>query len=77
MSIFSNNRLINICVMDDWTKSLNEGIPVDIIYMDYMKAFDKVSHRHLLHKLENFGIHHHILNWIKDFLCRNVDRPCL
>ena len=57
-----------ICVMDDWTKSLNEGIPVHIIYMDYMKAFDKVSHRHLLHKLENFGIHHHILNWIKDFL---------
>jgi len=37
--------------MDDWTKSLNEGIPVDIIYLDYMKAFYKVSHRHLLHKL--------------------------
>jgi len=57
-----------ICVMNDWTKSLNEGTPVDIIYLDYMKAFDKVSHRHLLHKLQNFGIHHHILKWIQDFL---------
>ena len=38
---------------------MNEGTPVDIIYLDYMKAFDKVSHRHLLHKLQNFGIHHH------------------
>ena len=47
---------------------MNEGTPVDIIYLDYMKAFDKVSHRHLLHKLQNFGIHHHILNWIQDFL---------
>ena len=56
-----------ICVVNDWTKSLNEGTPVDIIYLDYMKAFDKVSHRHLLHKLQNFGIHRHILKWIQDF----------
>jgi len=57
-----------ICVMDDRTKFLNEGTPVDIIYLDYMTVFDKVSHRHLLHKLQNFGIHHHILKWIHDFL---------
>jgi len=42
-------------------KSLNDGTPVDTIYLDYMKAFDKVSHQHLLHKLQNFDIHHHIL----------------
>jgi len=46
-------------IMDDWTKSLNEGTPVDIIYLDYMKVFVIFSHRHLLHKLQNFGIHHY------------------
>jgi len=32
-----------------------------------MKAFDKVSHEHLLHKLHHVGVHHQILDWIHDF----------
>ena len=35
-------------VMDDWTKLLDQGIAVDVVYMDFMKAFDKVSHTHLI-----------------------------
>jgi len=38
-------------VMDEWTKLLDHWTAVDIIYLDFMKAFDKVSHSHLLHKL--------------------------
>jgi len=57
-----------IRVMDDWTKQLDHGRSVDVIYMDFMKAFDKVSHEHLLHKLRHLGVHHHILDWIHDFL---------
>jgi len=33
-----------------------------------MKAFDKVSHDHLLHKLQSLGIHHKIILWLQDFL---------
>ena len=38
-------------VLEDVTKWLNEGSPVDIIYLDLKKAFDKVPHRRLLLKL--------------------------
>ena len=36
--------------------------------MDFMKAFDKVLHDHLLHKLPSLGIHHMIILWLQDFL---------
>jgi hypothetical protein len=40
----------------------------DLIIMDFAKAFDKVSHRRLLYKLEYYGIQTHTLNWIQAFL---------
>jgi len=57
-----------IRVMDDWMNYLDKGMTVDIVYMDFMKAFDKVSHDHLLHKLQSLGIHHKIILWLEDFL---------
>ena len=57
-----------IRVMGDWTNYLDQGMTVDIVYMDFMKAFDKVSHDHLLHKLQSLGIHHKIILWLQDFL---------
>ena len=36
--------------------------------MDFAKAFDKVPHRHLLYKLQYFGINGNTLNWISAFL---------
>ena len=34
------------------TKLLDEGVPVDVIYLDFAKAFDKVPHARLLKKLK-------------------------
>ena len=46
-----------------------EGRAVDIICLDFQKAFDKVPHRKLLNKVESHGISGHIHLWISDWLC--------
>ena len=53
------------CFLEE--KWLDEGSPVDIIYMylDFQKAFDKVSHQRLLLKLKAHGIGDGIIDWIE------------
>ena len=41
---------------------------VDVIYLDFQKAFDTVPHQRLLNKLTSFGIHGNVLKWIEKFL---------
>ena len=38
--------------LEEITKWIDEGSPVDIIYLDFQKAFDKVPHQRLLLKLK-------------------------
>ena len=44
------------------------NIPVDVIYLDYAKAFDTVPHQRLLKQVESFGIKDKALAWITAFL---------
>lgn len=48
--------------------------PVDVIYLDFKKAFDRVSHQLLLHKLQAYGVDGNLLKWIEDWLCGRVQR---
>jgi len=49
--------LTNLLVfMEKVTDYLDSGFPVDVIYLDFQKAFDKVPHRRLLMKLSAHGI---------------------
>ena len=41
---------------------------VDIILLDFSKAFEKVPHQRLLHKLDYYGVRGDILRWIQSFL---------
>ena len=60
-----------LCFLEDVTKWLDEGSPVDIIYLDFKKAFDKVPHQRLLLKLKAHGIGNGMINWIEKWL---IDR---
>ena len=55
-------------VMDEWTDILDAGGTIDVCYMDFMKAFNKVPHRCLIAKLHSHGIQGKLLDWIHSFL---------
>ena len=38
---------------------------VDIIYLDFKKAFDKVPHERLILKIKSYGIEGNLLKWIR------------
>ena len=54
--------------LEKWTRMLDDGGSVDVAYFDYSKAFDKVSHRLLLLKLEAYGIEGRLLKWLEAWL---------
>ena len=51
-----------------WTSELDGGNRVDVIYVDFSKAFDRVSHSRLLQILTQYGISGSLYAWIEDFL---------
>ena len=54
--------------INDWTLALNNNHPIDVIYLDFSKAFDKVPHAALLLKLDHTGFRGQLLSWIKAYL---------
>jgi len=59
------------------TDAVDHGKLVDVIYLDFQKAFDKVPHRRLLNKLKAHGISGNILNWICEWLNGRQQRVIL
>ena len=57
-----------------WTEALSHGLSIDVIYLDYEKAFDKVPHERLLLQLNRYGIGGNILQWIRDYLSKRTQR---
>ena len=47
---------------------LEDGQNVDVIYLDFAKAFDKVDHNIVLNKARSLGIQGSLLRWIQEFL---------
>ena len=50
------------------TDSCDQGIPVDQVFLDLQKAFDKVPHQRLLYKINKMGISGEVYGWIRSFL---------
>ena len=70
-----NTQLLEI--MEIWTKWMDLGIPWDVVYTDFSKAFDSVPHKRLLSKLYSYGIRGNLLNWIENFLSDRKQRVAL
>ena len=55
-------------IMIFYLTNLACGKETDVLYLDLSKAFDRVSHRLLLLKIENLGISGPLLQWFKSYL---------
>ena len=59
---------------DEIVKMLETGQNVDVIYLDFAKAFQKCDHGLLLHKLKSLGITGKLARWIGSFLAGRKQR---
>jgi hypothetical protein len=59
------------------TEATDKGQSVDVVFLDFTKAFDKVPHKRLLSKLSSFGLSGKLLAWIKDWLLGRTQRVVL
>ena len=54
--------------LNDWTLNIEHKQSLDVIYIDFAKAFDSVVHCKLISKLTSYGITGNLLCWICSFL---------
>ena len=66
-----------LCSLEEWTRLYDEGMPFDILYHDFRKAFASVPHSRLSNKLYKAGIMGKLNLWIEDFLRCRKQAVCL
>ena len=57
-----------LLAMEEWSSMIENGDPIDILYLDLAKAFNTVPPKRLLEKLELHGVGGNLLRWIGAFL---------
>ena len=63
------STVTNVLSCDSFVwQCLNAGHNCDVISVDFMRAFDKVDHNLMCHKLKEFGVDGCYLRWFLDFL---------
>lgn len=45
---------------------INKGRATDVIHLNMFKTFDEVLHRILISKMENYGLEHWTIQWLKN-----------
>ena len=77
---FRKNHLCEmqlIEIVNDLSHSLNSARQTDLLHLDLSKAFNNVSHSHLLYKQSYYGITGNLPNWINDFFKGRVQQVLL
>jgi hypothetical protein len=66
-----------LAFLEKVTTALDNSDPVDVIYLDFAKAFDTVPHERLKKKLRAHGISGGLLRWISVWLSDRKQRVVL
>ena len=64
----------HIELLDKLTDNYDKNTQIHMIYLDFSKAFDRVSHPKLLHVLSNFKLSIKLVEWIRDYLTGRKQR---
>ena len=59
------------------TEQIDNGEDIDLVYLDFSKAFDKVPHKRLLHKLRDYNINSYLVDWVEKWLADRKQRVVL
>ena len=65
-------QLLN--TVEDLARCLNDRDQLDLLVLDFSKAFDTVAHQRLIGKLEYYGVRGSTLEWITQWLTKRVQR---
>jgi len=52
---------------NDWIVCVQDRYQMTVVYIDFRKALDVVSHEKLFHRLYYYGIRGNVLLWLKNF----------
>ena len=63
-----STELLLVKMSEDWKRALDKNLVVGIVFVDFRKAFDSISHSLLLQKLQGLGIAGDLWFCIKDYL---------
>ena len=66
-----------LITQQDLSSALDQKKSVDVVILDFTKAFDTVPHLRLLSKLKYYGINDQLLSWISSFLIGRSQRVVL
>jgi hypothetical protein len=61
-------------IYDQFCKAVNQGKDIRVVFLDISKAFDRVWHAGLLHKLKGHGIRGRLLKWLQSYLTDRSQR---
>ena len=60
--------------MDEILRAMDQHYQVDLIMLDFSKAFDTVAHNKLLLKLEHYGIQSNTYSWLQTWLTKRTQK---
>jgi hypothetical protein len=63
--------------LEEVTKYIDQGHPVELIYLDFQNSFVKVPHNRLVKKIQAHSIVGNVANWIQSWLTFRQQRVVL
>jgi len=63
--------------LDKVTSHIDSGNSIDVVFLDFAKAFDKVPHHRLILKLRSQGVSGKVLQWIEEWLKGRTQWVCI